>query len=120
MMRKPVTPALHGMIDYVFSGVLLAGPALIGINKKAVKTYAAAGAAFLAGNALTDTPVGLQPVLSFRYHQKTDAAFLVGLSLLTLARFIHNDKKARLFHVGFLATAVAHYILTDYKAGLQT
>ena len=118
-MHKPVTPALHGIIDYVFSGILLYGPYVAGLNDKATKSYNAIGASFLVGNAFTDTPVGIQPVLSFKDHQKTDAVFLAGLSLLTVANFIRKDKKAFSFHVAFLTTAIAHYILTDYNASAQ-
>lgn len=116
-MKKRVTPRLHGIIDYVFSGVFLAAPTLLSLNKKAIKTYASLGASFLAGNVLTDTPVGSKLVLSFKDHQKTDAAFLTGLAALTATKMVRNEKKALLFHLGFLAVAVTHYILTDYDAG---
>jgi hypothetical protein len=117
MNPKPVTPALHGIIDYIFSGIQLVGPTVLGLNDKAAKTYGTLGAGFLLGNAFTDTPVGLKPVLSFKDHQKTDAAFLVGLAGLTFIQFIRRDKRALAFHLGFLATAVTHYLLTDYDAG---
>lgn len=116
MNLKPVSPTLHGIIDYVFSGILLYGPYVAGLNDSATKTYNAIGASFLVGNAFTDTPVGIRRVLSFKAHQKSDLAFLAGLSLFTVASFIRKDRKALPFHLGFLATAVAHYILTDYNA----
>ncbi len=117
VMKKPVTPLQHGIIDYVFSAVLLAAPSLLKLNKNATKTYASLGASFLAGNVLTDTPVGLKPILSFKDHQKTDAAFLAGLAALTFTRMVRKEKKALLFHLGFFAIAVTHYIFTDYNLG---
>jgi hypothetical protein len=120
MNNKPVTPAMHGIIDYVFSGIQLAAPPLLGLNKTAAGTYMALGAGFLAVNALTDTPVAIKPVLSFETHQKADTGFLAGLALLTAPRFIRNDKRALVFHFSFLAVAVTHYILTDYKAGSRS
>jgi hypothetical protein len=59
--------------------------------------------------------VALKPVLTFQDHQKLDAAFLVGLSLLTFSNFIRKDKAALGFHLGFLGLAVAHFLLTDYR-----
>jgi hypothetical protein len=56
--------------------------------------------------------VALKPAISFKDHQKADAVFLTGLSLLTLANFIRKDKRALGFHLSFLGTAVAHYLLT--------
>lgn len=116
MNTKPITPTLHGLIDFVFSGVLLAGPAVLRLNDGATKTYNAVGASILVGNAFTDTPVGLYPELSFKDHQKVDLAFLAGLSLFTLAKFIRKDKNVLPFHLGFLAAALANYVLTDYNA----
>jgi len=116
MNTKPVKPKVHGIVDYVFSAVQVAVPALLRLNSKAAKTYGALGTGFLAVNALTKTPVGLKQVLSFKEHQKADLGFLAGLSLLSLTSFIRKDKKALGFHLGFLAIAIAHYILTDYNA----
>lgn len=119
MNEKPVTPVLHGLIDYVFSGIQLAVPAYLGLNATATRTYQVLGSGFLAVNALTDTPVGVKPVISFRGHQKADATFLATFSLLTLAHFIRKDRATLGFHLGFLGVAITHYLLTDYKAGSQ-
>jgi hypothetical protein len=116
MNPKPIYPALHGLIDYVFAGVQLVAPSALGLTKTATKTYQVLGTGFLAVNALTATSVGITPIIPFKEHQKIDAAFLVGQSLLTFAGFIRKDKKTLGFHLGFLATAVANYVLTDYDA----
>ena len=112
-----MTPAVHGLIDYVFSGILLAAPSTMGLNAKATKTYQALGTGFLLINALTDTPAAIKRVISFRGHQQTDALFLAGLSLLSLTGPIRHHKPTLGFHLGFLGTAVTHYLLTDYRAG---
>jgi hypothetical protein len=119
MIPKPVTPAMHGIIDHVFSGVLLAGPTALNLNDNAAKTFGTLGAGFLAVNAVTNTPAGIKPVLSFKQHQKADIVFLSGMALLTAVNFIRKDRKALIFHMGFLAAAVAHYLLTDYDAVLR-
>lgn len=116
MDTKPVKPKLHGIIDYIFSGIQVVAPIILGLNNKAAKTYGALGTGFLAVNALTDTPAGLKHLLSFKGHQKTDLGFLSGLSLLSFMNYIRRDKKALAFHLGFLMAAIAHYILTDYNA----
>jgi hypothetical protein len=114
-MKKPLTPKAHGVLDYVFSGVQLLGPSLLGINRKASNTYRAIGAGFTVLNALTNTPVGLQKRIPFKTHQKADIGFLVGMSALSLAAPIRKDKRALAFHLGFLAVAILHYALTDYN-----
>ena len=117
MNTKPITPFLHGVIDYVFSAVQLIGPFSLGLNANTIKTYQLLGGSFLATNALTDTPVGIQPALSFQSHQKVDAAFLTGAAALTLVDYIRKDKSALTFHLAFLSLTLANYLLTDYKAG---
>ncbi|MDB5206119.1 MAG: hypothetical protein JWR72_1194 [Flavisolibacter sp.] len=114
-MNKPITPVAHGLIDYVFSGVQIALPSLLGLNSATAKTYAALGTGFTAVNALTDTPVGIKKLIPFTGHQKADLGFLAGLGLLTVAGFIRKDKRALKFHLAFLGIAVTHYLLTDYK-----
>lgn len=116
MNTKPVKPIHHGIIDYIFSTIQMSAPAVLGLNKKVVKTYATLGAGFLAVNAFTDTPVGLAKKLSFKTHQKLDASFLATLAGLSFTKSIRKDKRALAFHLAFLATAAAHYMLTDYDA----
>lgn len=114
--NKPITPKVHGIVDYVFAGIQLAAPAAIGLNPKMIRTYQMLGTGFVAVNALTDTPVALKPVISLQDHQKVDATLLVGLSLLTFSSFIRKDKAALSFHLGFLGAAVANFLLTDYQS----
>ena len=115
-MNKPLSPTAHSIVDYVFSGIQIAGPSLLHINPKAARTYQALGAGFTLVNALTDTPAGIKHLIPFKGHQKADLGFLVGMSLLSLTSFIRKDKKALGFHLGFLALATANYLLTDYDS----
>ena len=116
MTSKPLTPKMHGLIDYVFSAIQVILPGSIAINSSTMRTYQMLGLGFLLTNAFTDTPVGLKKSLSFRTHQKADLAFLGTLGLLSFTGMIRNDKKALAFHLGFLTLAATHYLLTDYSS----
>ncbi|QJD94860.1 hypothetical protein HH214_02680 [Mucilaginibacter robiniae] len=59
-MDKPVNPKLHGIIDYVFSGIQLIAPPLLGLNTDTQQNYQALGTGFLLASTLTNTPVGLK------------------------------------------------------------
>ena len=115
-MNKPVNAKTHGIIDYAFSGIQLLGPSLLSLNKSANRTYKGLGAGFLLVNALTKTPVGIKGKLSMKDHRKADTSFLLVLSALSFASMIRKDKTALFFHLGFLSTAIAHYVLTDYNS----
>jgi hypothetical protein len=114
-MKKPIDSKTHGIIDYVFGGIQLIGPSLIGMNKEARITYQMLSTAFTGVNVLTDTPVGLKKVISMKGHQTADITFLAGMAALTASSMIKDDKKALTFHLGFLGLALVNYVLTDYS-----
>jgi hypothetical protein len=113
-MKKPISPTIHGILDYALSGVQMLVPGMLGLNKKVVKTYLDLGSGFLGVNALTNTPVGLKRVISMKDHQKADAAFLTTLALLTFTKMMAKDKKALPFHLVMLGLSVTNYLMTDY------
>jgi hypothetical protein len=113
-MKKPISPKIHGILDYALAGIQMLAPGTLGFHKKFVRTYLDIGSGILAVNALTNTPVGLKRVISMKDHQKADAAFLTTMTLLTFTKLIEKDKKAMAFHFGLLALSVANYVLTDY------
>ncbi|MDB5021008.1 MAG: hypothetical protein JWQ28_2135 [Pedobacter sp.] len=114
-MKKPITPTIHGILDYALAGVQMLAPGMLGLNKKVVKSYLDLGSGILGVNALSNTPVGLKRVISMRDHQKSDAAFLTTLTLLTFTKFIEKDQKALGFHFVVLGLSFANYFLTDYS-----
>ncbi len=118
-MKKPVSPALHSIIDYAFSGLQILLPRLLRLPANSRTLYTALGLTFLGVNAVTDTPAAVKPVITFKQHQKTDAVFLTAFSLLPFAGVVRENKKTLLFHIGFFALAVSHYLLTDYEAGTK-
>ena len=115
-MNKPISPKLHGILDYAVVGMLAVLPASLGLKKGAVGSYAAVATNYLAVNSLTDTPVGIKKVLTFKAHQKADIATLGMLAIMTMAPAIRKDKKALYFHVGFMAMVATQYLLTDFEA----
>src|SRR5687768_9447620 len=115
MTRKPITAKTHGIIDYAIGSVLMAAPSMLPMNKKARNTYLGVAAGMSGLNSMTDTPVGIKRTLSFKDHQKADAGLLAGMALLAATPMIRKDRTALYFHLGFLALAALHYVLTDYN-----
>ena len=115
-MNKPITPKMHGMIDYAMGSALAVLPKVIGLNPAAVNTYMGVAGNILAVNAMTDTPAGVSRVMSVDAHRKADMATLGGLAMLTFAKPFRHDKKALGFHLGFLTLALAEFLLTDFNS----
>jgi hypothetical protein len=121
MDRKPIKPAAHGMTDYLMTGILMAVPALLGLPRKTTRIYQAIGAGFTLINALTDTPAGVKRVIPFKtWHKRSDQAFLAGFGLMSLIPMFRNTARTTGFQLGYLATALAYYCLTDFKAPVNS
>ena len=118
-MNKPISPKVHGIIDYAMGGALAVLPSAMGLNPAAVKTYGGLAANFLIVDALTDTPVGVKKVMSCGTHKKADLATLGTLAMMAFAKPFREDRKALAFHLGLLAVTGAQYLLTDYDRGTQ-
>jgi len=116
MNAKPITPKMHGVMDYALASVLLLGPPALGLNNKATNVYRGLAANLFTYNALTDYPAGLKPVISLRTHKKVDIANLVTFAAAFFLKGIRQDKKALAFHAGVTAVAVSNVLLTDWDA----
>ena len=114
-MKKPIDAKLHGILDYGFAAMNLVGPALLNLPKQTKNIYAGLAGTLASVNAVTDTPVGLKPMLSLKNHQKADLSFLGTLALLTFAKPIRENKPSLYFHLGVFAMAVTQYVLTDFN-----
>lgn len=116
MKSKPISPRVHGILDYALIGGMLVLPSVLGLSKKVKTWYLAEGLVLLGYAALTDQPVGLKPLIPFRVHAKIDPMNVAGFALQTMARPFREDKKARIFNLAFTALAGITVLLTDWKA----
>ncbi len=114
-MIKPIDARLHGMLDYGFAAINLVGPALLKLPRQTKNIYAGLAGTVAGVNAVTDTPVGLKPLISLKNHQKADLSLLGTLALLTLSKPIREHRPSLYFHLGVLAAAVTQYVLTDFN-----
>ena len=115
-MDKPITPRLHGALDYGFLGVLLGGPAVLKLPRNVRLVFAAMGAVQTTLNSLTDQPYAVDRVVPFRVHgliEKFSAPLYVGLPLAVGA---WRDRNSRLFFLAAGASLVTVYNLTDWQA----
>lgn len=115
-MRKPISPTLHGALDYGFLAAMLTVPKLLGLPRRGRAVAAAFGAAQGGLNAVTDQPLAVRHLVPFRLHGAVDLAALpavVGLPLLT---GVLRDRRARAFFLGSGAALAAVYAFTDWDA----
>ncbi len=115
-MEKSIDPTTHAALDYGLSVMQVFGPELLGLGVRARAVSTLLGASYGATTAVTDTPIGVKPLISFPLHgamEKPFIAAMLGVPWLTGAC---KGPKAKLFFLGCAAMAVANYLMTDFEA----
>lgn len=116
-MNKPISPKLHGILDYSTIAATAAAPRLLNFPRNAaIAAYALAGG-YLALSALTRYPAAVKKVVPLRAHEVTDIA-LGGLlpAMPWMLGFAHN-RKARNFFLGLTGVTAAVTALTNWRGG---
>ena len=115
-MTRPISPRLHGLLDYGFLGVLLSAPTLLGLARPVRAVFALFGLAQSGLNAVTDQPYAVRRAVPFKLHGQIEKystpLYVVGPGLVGAWR----DRRALAFQILAGATLVTVYNLTDWDA----
>jgi hypothetical protein len=108
---KPISPLIHGFLDYATAATFLALPRLLGWDKRATGVMTAAGA-FATGYAVfTRYPLGVIKLLPMSAHLALDGLF--DASVLTAAALLKDeDARVRSTLVGMAAMGSTVALLT--------
>lgn len=113
-MTKPISPRVHGILDYAFVAIFLNGPMVFGFNgAPASALYWLAGIHLLM-TGITAIPYGMFKVIPFRIHGAIDVA--VGLFLIAAPWLLGFSATADARNF-FLVIGILSFIvvaLTDY------
>lgn len=113
-MTKPISPKLHGVIDYLTVPLLIAAGPLFGFDAVPAQITSTLAGVVLVYSAATAYPLGLVKLVPPTAHRAID--ILVGIGMLTapwLLGFQHDDAACRFF-VGFGILALAVAALSDF------
>ena len=114
MNNKPISPVVHGIIDYALVGSLLTIPSILNFKKSIKKLYAAEALMLLSYVALTDQPAAIKPLIPFSTHGKIDPFNVGQFALQTFWKPFRKDKKAMAFNIAFTLIAGVMVALTDW------
>jgi hypothetical protein len=115
-MRKPISPTLHGVMDYVTVATTLVAPHLMRLPAKGAKASTALGAGYLMLSALTNYPLALKRVVPFKAHGAVEAASIPLLFALPFVLKFSAHKQARNYFFFLAAMTVVVAALTDWNA----
>lgn len=110
---KPITPRVHGILDYGSCAAMLAAPSLLNLSPGArTLSYLFAGS-YLMVSALTDYPLAVQRMIPFPLNGKIE---LATVPALLLAAALQKDGRDRAYFLGLAGTVAAVYSQTDWEA----
>ncbi len=112
---KPISPTLHGVLDYATCAFFALAPSLFGLHGAyATVCYVLAGG-YLVVSLLTNMPLGAVRLLPFPVHGKLElVSGAVFLASPWLFGFAHESETARNLFVAAGAVFLLVYFLTDW------
>ena len=115
-MQKPITPKVHGIIDYTTSSAVSMAPKLLNMPKRAAALCYGLAGGYTALSMLTKYPAGAKKVVPFKGHGAAEA--VIGAALPFMPHLLHfnKTKRARNFFYGLTAMTVAVALLTDWNS----
>jgi hypothetical protein len=115
-MNKPISPRLHGVLDYATSAATAAAPRLFDFPKPAARLAEALAGGYGSLSAVTDYPLSLKRLVPFKAHGAAEAAVGLALPLLPRALGFARHRAARNFFLGLTALTFVVAALTDWDA----
>jgi hypothetical protein len=113
-MQKPITPRVHGMLDYATSAATAAAPALFAFPKPAAALCYALAGGYTGLSLLTDYPLGARRVVPFKGHGATEGVIGLALPALPWVLGFARHRAARNFVLGLTALTAVVAALTDW------
>lgn len=114
-MNKPISPTLHGALDYSTMAATLAAPRLLHFPSRAASATYALAAGYIALSALTDYPPAVKRAIPLRAHGATDVVLGLALPALPWVLGFARDKPARNFFLALTGITLTVTALTDWS-----
>lgn len=113
-MNKPISPALHGVLDYATVATVLAAPRILGFPESATRACDVLAGSYLGLSALTDYPLAVKRVIPFKAHGAAEVASGMVMPTLPWMLGFAEHRPARNFFLGLTAVTAVVAALTDW------
>lgn len=114
-MRKPISPRIHGVLDYATSAAVAAAPQVMDFPKPARVLFESLAAGYTGVSAMTDYPLSVKRVIPFKAHGATELAIAAALPFLPWALGFADHRAARNLCFGLTALTIVVAALTDWN-----
>ena len=114
-MQKPITPRVHGIIDYTTSAAVAAMPFALDFPTAARRLFASLAGGYTALSAATDYPLSARRVVPFKAHGAAELAIAAVLPALPWVLGFARHRPARNLALGLTALTLVVAALTDWS-----
>ena len=115
-MNRPISPTVHGVIDYLSSAAFAAAPSLFGFRDgTATRLARSLGASYTGMSLATAYPLGALKKIPFPAHVATDAMLGLGFAAAPWLLGFAHDRRARNFFLGMAAVSAVVVSLTQVR-----
>ena len=114
-MKKPISPRMHGVLDYATAAATAAAPEVLGFPRSAALAGRALAGGYTGLSALTNYPLSVKRVVPFRAHGAMEAVLGLALPALPWMLGFAKNRAARNFFLGLTAVTFVVAALTDWR-----
>ena len=114
-MRRPISPRVHGMIDYGTSAAVAAAPAIFDVPRAARNLFEGLATGYTGLSSVTDYPLGLRRLVPFKAHGAAELAIAALLPAMPWLLGFAEDRAARNMCFGLTALTLVVSALTDWN-----
>lgn len=115
-MKKPISPRMHGVIDYVTVATTATMPRLLRFPKQAEQLAYVLAGGYGGLSSVTDYPLSVKRAVPFKMHGAAEAAVGMALPFMPWALGFARHRRARNFFLGLTALTAVVAALTDWSA----
>ena len=112
---KPISPRIHGVLDYATSAAVAVAPRAMNFPKPARLLFESLAAGYTGLSAVTDYPLSAKRVAPFKAHGAAELAIAAVLPALPYALGFAHHRAARNLCFGLTALTVVVAALTDWE-----
>jgi hypothetical protein len=113
-MPKPISPRIHGALDYTTSAMVAAAPVAMDFPKPARRLFQSLAAGYTGLSSVTDYPLSVKRVVPFKGHGAAELGIAALLPLAPWLLGFSEHRAARNLCFGLAAMTVVVAALTDW------
>lgn len=115
-VRHPISPRVHGVLDYSTSALVAAAPLMFDFPRPARRLFESLAAGYTGLSAVTNYPLSAKRLVPFKAHGATEAVIALALPAMPKLLGFSKHRAARNLCFGLTALTFVVAALTDWNA----